>query len=162
MFDSHQEVYSIYMVTTQVPRDADPRDRLIWSLRRAEMAVQTLKDRELRTVNMAASHYTLLISIREEPGLSGAALARRLNLTPQAIASLVARLETRGLLERRTHPRHQQIHELHLTDAGAAAVEQADQIMEGIERDVVDIVGASEKDALRSVLDHLTDTIRTL
>ncbi|MFC4631424.1 MarR family transcriptional regulator [Promicromonospora alba] len=51
------------------------------------------------------------------PCLTGAELARRLDVTPQAVASLVARLDDKGQLERRAHPRHRHIQELHLTDA---------------------------------------------
>ncbi|WP_234329784.1 MarR family transcriptional regulator [Streptomyces viridochromogenes] len=50
---------------------------------------------------MAAAHYSLLIAVHVDPGLAGAELARRLNVTPQAVASLVTRLEGRGQLERR-------------------------------------------------------------
>lgn len=58
-------------------------DRVTWALRRAELAVQTLKEQRLRPLGLAASHYTLLISVHSEPGLTGAELARRLNVTPK-------------------------------------------------------------------------------
>lgn len=138
----------------------DPRDRVIWSLRRTELAIQNLKDRQLRPIGIAAAHYTLLVSTAAEPGLTGAELARRLSVTPQAIASLVSRLEGRGLLERRTHPRHRQVQELHLTDAGRDALRQADEVMASIEQQVVDILGDAESTELRSVLDRLTETLR--
>jgi DNA-binding MarR family transcriptional regulator len=70
---------------------------------------------------MAPAHYTLMIMIDSEPGLTGAELARRLNVTPQAVASLATRLEERGRLEGRPHPRHRHVQELHLTDAGRDA-----------------------------------------
>ncbi|MCP1413867.1 MarR family winged helix-turn-helix transcriptional regulator [Paenarthrobacter sp. A20] len=148
------------MTTTLPTTEPDPRDRVIWALRRAELAVQNLKDRELRALGMAAAHYTLLVSVHAEPGLAGATLARRLNVTPQAIASLVTRLEGRGLIERRTHPRHPQVQELHLTTAGQGALEQADQVIAVIEQRVVDSLGAAGSDQLRSALDRLTASIR--
>jgi DNA-binding MarR family transcriptional regulator len=149
------------MTTSPPPGKPDPRDRVIWALRRAELAVQNLKDRKLRAIGMAAAHYTLLVSVHAEPGLAGATLARRLNVTPQAIASLVTRLEGQGLIERRTHPRHAQVQELHLTDAGQAALEQADQVVDAIEQQVVDSLGTRESDKLRSVLDRLTASIHS-
>ncbi len=153
-------MYSSTMTTTLPTAKPDPRERVIWALRRAELAVQNLKDRELRALGMAASHYTLLVSVHAEPGLAGATLARRLNVTPQAIASLVTRLEGRGLIERRTHPRHPQVQELHLTSAGQVALEQADQVIAVIEQRVVDSLGGAESDQLRSELDRLTASIR--
>ncbi|MET7453163.1 MarR family transcriptional regulator [Streptomyces sp. NPDC005574] len=134
-------------------------DRVTWALRRAELAVQSLKEQRLRPLGMVAAHYTLLISVHDEPGLTGAELARRLNVTPQAIASLVARLESRGQLERREHPRHRHIQELHLTDAGREALRAADAVIADIERQVTDGLG-SEAAQLRALLDRVAEAVR--
>jgi len=136
--------------------ESDPRERVIWALRRAELAVQKVKDQRLRALGMNAAHYTLLISVDAEPGLAGATLARRLNVTPQAIASLVARLEDGGLVERRTHPRHPQVKELHLTAAGRDALREAEKVIDGIEQRVLDLIGADESEHLRAVLDKVS------
>ncbi|MFI1034519.1 MarR family winged helix-turn-helix transcriptional regulator [Streptomyces sp. NPDC020951] len=135
-------------------------DRVTWALRRAELAVLTLKEQRLRPLGLAAAHYTLLMSVHTEPGLNGAELARRLNVTPQAIASLVARLESRGQLERREHPRHRHVQELHLTDAGREALHAADQVIADIERQITDDLGADDTEQLRTLLDHVAKTVR--
>ncbi|WP_405962114.1 MarR family transcriptional regulator [Streptomyces sp. NBC_00723] len=141
------------------PVGLDALDRVTWALRRAELAVQSLKEQRLRPLGMAAAHYTLLISVHDEPGLTGAELARRLNVTPQAIASLVARLESRGQLERREHPRHRHIQELHLTDAGREALRAADAVIVGIERQITNGLG-SETAQLRALLDQVAEAAR--
>ncbi|MFH8492737.1 MarR family winged helix-turn-helix transcriptional regulator [Streptomyces coeruleorubidus] len=135
-------------------------DRVTWALRRAELAVQTLKEQRLRPLGMAAAHYTLLISVHAEPGLTGAELARRLNVTPQAIASLVARLESRGQLERREHPRHRHVQELHLTDAGREALRAGDAVIAGIERHIAESLGTDETARLRALLDQVNKAVR--
>jgi DNA-binding MarR family transcriptional regulator len=66
------------------------------ALRRAEWAVQARKEQRLRGLGIAAGQYSLLISVHTDPGLTGAEPARRLNITPQAVASQVARLEKLG------------------------------------------------------------------
>ncbi|WP_327714735.1 MarR family transcriptional regulator [Streptomyces sp. NBC_00490] len=141
------------------PVGADALDRVTWALRRAELAVLTLKEQRLRPLGMAAAHYTLLISVHSDPGLTGAELARRLNVTPQAVASLVARLENRGQLERREHPRHRHIQELHLTDAGREALHAADAVISGIERQITDGLG-SEAGQLRALLEKVAEAAR--
>ena len=138
---------------------SDPRDRVIWALRRAELAVQNLKDGQLRPVGMAASHYALLMSVDSEPGLAGATLARRLNVTPQAVASLVARLVDRGLIERRHHPRHPHVQELHLTSAGRDALQHADTVIADIEDEVVALLGAHQSEELRQMLETLASSL---
>ena len=147
------------MTDSSTGENSAARDRVIWALRRAELAVQNVKDKQLREIGLLGSHYTLLVSVDAEPGLAGATLARRLNVTPQAIASLVSRLEGRGFIERRLHPRHPHVQELHLTDEGRAALHEADVIVERIERQVIDELGAVEADHLRLVLDRLTSSL---
>ncbi|NGO08315.1 MarR family transcriptional regulator [Streptomyces sp. HC44] len=144
------------------PVGLDALDRVAWALRRTELAVQTLKEQRLRPLGMAAAHYTLLISVHVEPGLTGAELARRLNVTPQAIASLVARLENRGQLERRDHPRHRHVQELHLTDAGREALHTADKVIADIETQITDGLGPDEAAQLRSLLNRVADTVREI
>ena len=142
--------------------EPDPRVRIIWALRRAELAVQSLKDRQLRPAGMAASHYALLVSVDSEPGLAGATLARRLNVTPQAVASLVAKLVERGLIERRHHPRHPHVQELHLTDAGRDALQYADSVMERIEQHVLDLLGVQQGEEFRLMLETLASALPSL
>ncbi|WP_026554418.1 MarR family winged helix-turn-helix transcriptional regulator [Arthrobacter sp. 35W] len=134
--------------------------RVTWALRRAELAVQTLKEKRLRPLGMVAAHYTLLMSVHSEPGLIGAELARRLNVTPQAVASLVTRLESRGQLERREHPRHRHVQELHLTDAGREAMHAADEVIADVERVITEALGSDAAGHLRALLNQVTDTVR--
>lgn len=144
----------------EAPEGLDPRERVTWALRRAELAVLTLKEQRLRPLGMAAAHYALLISVHSEPGLTGAELARRLNVTPQAVASLVARLEGRGQLERREHPRHRHVQELHVTTAGREALLAADSVVLDIERQISDEFGPKATAQLRALLDRVVDTVR--
>jgi DNA-binding MarR family transcriptional regulator len=145
--------------------DGDPvgpgaLDRVTWALRRAETAVQALKEQRLRPLGMATAHYALLISVHTEPGLTGAELARRLGVTPQAVASLVTRLEKNGQLERREHPRHRHVQELHLTDAGCEALRLADRVIVDIEQRIAEELGVEDVAQLRALLDRVADTAR--
>ncbi|MFD1538951.1 MarR family winged helix-turn-helix transcriptional regulator [Nonomuraea guangzhouensis] len=142
------------------PVAADALDRVTWALRQAEMAVQALKEQRLRPLGMAAAHYSLLIRVHADPGLTGAELARRLNVTPQAVASLVARLEDRGQLERRPHPRHRHVQELHLTDAGRDTLRLADAVVAEIERQITEKLGPESTTRLTALLHQAADAVR--
>lgn len=142
------------------PIAADALDRVSWALRRAEWAVQGRKEQRLRSLGMVASHYALLISVHTEPGLTGAELARRLNVTPQAVASLVARLEDRGQLERRPHPRHRHVQELHLTDVGREALRLADAVVDEVEKKITEELGPENAAQLRALLGQVADAVR--
>jgi DNA-binding MarR family transcriptional regulator len=142
------------------PIAANALERVTWALRRAEWAVQTRKDQRLRPLGIAAAQYTLLMNVRSDPGLTGAELARRLNVTPQAVASQVARLEERGHLERRSHPRHRHVQELHLTDAGLDSLRDADAVIVGIEELIAEKLGPRKTAQLRTLLDEVADVVR--
>ncbi|CAM5401362.1 hypothetical protein SALBM311S_09063 [Streptomyces alboniger] len=142
------------------PIAANALDRVTWALRRAEWAVQARKDQRLRPLGMAAAQYALLMSIHSDPGLTGAELARRLNVTPQAVASQVARLEERGHLERRPHPRHGHVQELHLTDVGLDSLRDADAVIVGIEERIAEKLGPKKTAQLRTLLDEVADVLR--
>ncbi|MEV5842394.1 MarR family transcriptional regulator [Streptomyces sp. NPDC051985] len=141
------------------PPTGGPLDGLLWALRRAELAVQGLKGQRLRSLGMAAAHYSLLVLVRDVPGLTGAEAARRLNVTPQAVASLVARLEGRGQLERRPHPRHGHVQELHLTDAGRELLASADLVVIDIERRLAEHLGGVDTVQLTALLGRVVDAV---
>jgi len=143
------------------PVGGDASNRLLWALRRAELAARGLKDQQLRPLGMAAAHYSLLMQIHTEPGLTGAELARRLDVTPQAVASLVARLDGKGQLERRPHPRHRHIQELHLTDAGREALRSADAMIGSIEDRITDRLGPDDSARFAAMLDEVIDALRS-
>lgn len=134
--------------------DAGAGDRVVWALRRAFHAVEADKEQRLRAVGMAPAHYAILINLVHSPGVTAAELARRLGVTPQNVAALVGKLASRGMLVRREHERHSHIRELHLTDAGRAAVHAADLQVTDLERDLVADLGADAA-VLRELLERV-------
>ncbi len=160
-FDGTPAPYSVGVEgNDQDPVSADALDRVTWALRRAELAVQALKEQRLRPLGLPVAHYTLLISVHSDPGLTGAELARRLNVTPQAVASLADRLESRGQLERRSHPRHRHVQELHLTDAGREVLRRADAVVAEVENKIIEDLGRANTARLRTLLEKVADAAR--
>jgi DNA-binding MarR family transcriptional regulator len=160
-FDVDSMLYGCRVtVDDEGPVRADALDRVCWALRRTELAVLALKEQRLRPLGMVSAHYSLLIAIHSVPGVTGAELARRLNVTPQAVASLLARLEGRGQLERRSHPRHRHVQELHLTDAGRDALRRADPVIAEIDRQIREKLGVEAITQLKALLDQVADAVR--
>jgi DNA-binding MarR family transcriptional regulator len=95
------------------------------------------------------------MTIRTYPGLSGAELGRRLGVITQAVALLAAKLQARGLIERRIHPRHRNVQELHLTPAGNEALDHAESVIVRLERRVYEILGPDHYAQLRALLDDI-------
>ena len=142
------------------PVSADAPNRLLWALRRAELGARALKEQRLRPLGMVPAHYSLLMSVHLQPGLTGAELARRLDVTPQAVASLVTRLVDKGQLERRSHPRHRHVQELHLTDAGRELLKSADTVVVAIEHQIVERLGPDGAARFTALLEEVVDAVR--
>jgi DNA-binding MarR family transcriptional regulator len=142
------------------PITASALDRVTRASRRAEWAEQARNDQRLRPLGLAAAQYPLLIRIQGDPGLTGTKLARRPKLTPQAVASQVARLEERGQLERRPHPRHRQVQELHLTDAGRDSLRDAGAVIVEIQQQIAEKLGAMKTAQPRTPFAEVADVVR--
>jgi DNA-binding MarR family transcriptional regulator len=131
--------------------------RLIWILRQAFQAVESEKGARLRPVGLRAAHYSLMINIAQTPGLSGAAVARRLSVAPQNVAALANRLEREGLLERRAHERHAHVQELYLTAEGEQLISAADEVVGALEADITGLLGDEDAAHLRRILTDLVE-----
>src|SRR5690349_9155612 len=84
----------------------------------------------LTTVNDAVSEHGvstaqigMLRQLANEPGLSGAELARRLLISPQGAQLALKELERRELVERRQDPEHGRILQAYLTKQGTEVAE---------------------------------------
>lgn len=93
-------------------------DNILWLLKQAFY-------RTLTTVNDAASHegvplaqIGVLRQLADDPGLSGAQLARRLLISPQGARTALTALERRGLVERRPDPGNGRILRAYLSARG--------------------------------------------
>jgi len=129
--------------------------RGLWALRRAFHAVEAEKEQRLRPCGLTPALFGVLFHVSCRPGLTGADLARALGVSPQNVANLAARLQDRGLLERRTNPHHPQGLELHLTDAGRDTLTDADRAIAGLDADLTALLGAGNSDTLRALLERV-------
>ena len=69
-------------------------------------------------------HATVLMILREEPGLSGAQLARRNSVTAQTMNGLLQPLEANGLIERRADPENARVLKCYLKPKGVGMLQQ--------------------------------------
>lgn len=126
-------------------------ERTVWALRRAFVAVEAAKETRLRRLGVLPAHYGVLMNLGVKPGVTSAELARRLSVTPQNIASLVARLEDRGWVERREHDIHAHVRELYLTEEGRGILDSADAEVSALEEEVRRLLG-DQAPVLREML----------
>jgi len=91
-------------------------------LKRAEQAMLKSKSATLKPVGLTLAQYVALSELEARPGITAATLARACFVSPQAMMILLKAMEQQGLIERRPHPRHANVLELHITDVGREAL----------------------------------------
>lgn len=130
-----------------------PRDqRLGMVLKRAEQAMVRAKSAALKPVGLTLAHYVALVELDLQPNITGAALARASLVTPQAMMVVLKSLEDQGLIKRAPHPRHANVLELHMTDAGREALVAGRARIAPIERRVAEAFSADEWQTLGALL----------
>ncbi|MEV7180572.1 MarR family transcriptional regulator [Kitasatospora sp. NPDC093679] len=130
--------------------------RLGHHIKRAEQELIAAKHAALRPFKLSTPQYTVLLVLSEEPGLSGAALARRCLVTPQTMSSVLGTLEGRGLVERKPHPIHQHILEARLTRSGRTLLAKADRAAMAVEQALDAEFDAEERERLLALLGRAT------
>ena len=117
-------------------------------LKRAHQAFCAATDAGLRNHGLTNVQYGVLVVLEEAGRLSGAELARRCYVTPQAMNDLVAGLERRGLVARQPHPTHGRVLEVSLTQDGRRTLEASHRTVLAVEARMTAGLGEQERDQL--------------
>jgi DNA-binding MarR family transcriptional regulator len=126
-------------------------ERVGYLLKRAQHALRTALDDALGRLGLTIAQYAALAALEDGP-LSGAALARRCFVTPQAMNEVLVGLERRGLVERRPHASHGRVLEARLSPAGRAALAPAHRAVLAVEKRMVEGLDEAERRRLVSAL----------
>ncbi|WP_322755080.1 MarR family winged helix-turn-helix transcriptional regulator [Frankia sp. Cas3] len=135
---------------------ADPESRPGLAIKRAEQALMREKAEALRAFGLTVPQYAAMLALSQVPGSSGAQLARRCNVTPQSMASLLATLESKALVSRVGSSVHGKVSLAHLTDTGNELLAAADRAAIAVERRLADAFTSAELSSLRSLLMRAT------
>jgi DNA-binding MarR family transcriptional regulator len=120
-------------------------------LRQAEQALMAEKARVLKPLGLSVPQYAALHALSVAP-LSGAQLARVCCVTPQSMASMLATLESRELVERTPSEVHGLVLIATLTPAGRALFEQGDAVALAVESRLSAAFSSTEDEQLREML----------
>ena len=112
----------------------------------------TAKSDALREVGLTVAQYASLLALRDNPGISGAGLARTCLVTPQASAAVLKTLEGKGLIRRTQDDWSRNTRPNRLTSAGERLVERADALAGAIEQRIFDTFTEAEREKLRELL----------
>ncbi len=138
----------------------DPRLGLL--LRQAEQTLLRAKSAALKPVGLTLAQYAALAELEQQPGIAAATLARACLVTPQAMMVVLKSSEEQGLVTRRAHPRHPNVLELHLTDAGREALHDGQERVRPVERRVLGAFSAGERLTLAALLSRWVEAAESI
>jgi DNA-binding MarR family transcriptional regulator len=128
---------------------AEPTHDVARALKEVMHSFRTIVESEIRTRGEALSfaHAMLMMSLAREPGLSGAQVARRQQVTAQTMNVLLRNLESAGFALREPNPENRRADRWFLTHDGLRHLEQGRLIADEVMRKM--LVPLTTKDADR-------------
>ena len=117
-------------------------------LKQAQSLLHLRMEEALRPLQLTVSQYSCLHSLRREPGISAAALARATFVTRQSMNAMLQQLIDRGLVTRPSRAETGRALPALLTPAGSDALDAAQTLVDGVEQRMLAGLSAAERDTL--------------
>jgi DNA-binding MarR family transcriptional regulator len=123
-----------------------------YAIRRAQMRVYEEFFTVLADLDTTPTRYTLMLLIRENPGIRAVDLARVLGVARSRMVKLIDDLECRSLISRKTHPSDRRNRILVLTAQGERKLNQLEQVVERHEAQLTEGLNEGERERLLGLL----------
>jgi DNA-binding MarR family transcriptional regulator len=133
---------------------AEVAARLGHVIKRAEQALIAQKSQALRPFDLTVPQYAALMTLSYSPGSSGAQLARACMVTPQTMATVLANLETKGLIRRDPSTVHKKVLVTELTRTGRTVLAEADAAARQVEERLNSEFDREDREQLRVLLER--------
>jgi DNA-binding MarR family transcriptional regulator len=134
-------------------------EHLLSKLKYAQAASRGALETEFSQIGITIPQFLALAAIEENADISSAELARMSYVSPQAMITIVARLQSAKLLTRAPAAGGGRALTLRLTVKGTRLLNDARAHAYAIERYVLDVLGQDAYASLLSALDRVTDAL---
>ena len=114
-------------------------------------------DEALRQLGLTAAQAGVLRRICDNPGITGVEISRRMFTTPQAAQLILATLENKGLIDRKSDPASGRIVRSFITEDGRRALEDAMPKMWEVEQELEGALTVEECHQLSTLLQRYVD-----
>lgn len=138
---------------------ASSQPTFVYVIGRTAQGLRHELQQRLAKWGLSVAEFTALSILQNRPGLSNAQLARRSLVTPQSMHLVVAELERRQLLERKTRSDHGRILRAEVTARGRDLLEAVAPTVTELEAELLASVSAEDR---QTALDALMRSMETL
>lgn len=132
-------------------------DNILWLLKQAFYFTLTTVNEAVSEHGVSTAQIGVLRQLSNEPGLSGAELARRLLISPQGVQLALTALERRNLVQRKQDPQHGRILQAFLTDQGRKVAGAVVNDAIAAHDKVFGVLSKAEQKTLRELLGRVVE-----
>ncbi|MDB5828676.1 MAG: transcriptional regulator, MarR family [Variovorax sp.] len=126
-----------------------------YNTRRAWSIISAVFAERMAPYGLKQVDFSVLSLLGHNPGATSRQLCSTLDILPPNLVSLVATMDSRGLIERRPHPRDGRAVGLYLTRAGEKLVHEAEQAVVQLELEASARLTMRERDTLIKLLQKI-------
>jgi DNA-binding MarR family transcriptional regulator len=126
-----------------------------YNARRAWSQISTVFSERMAPYGLKQVDFSVLSLLAHNPGATSRQLCATLDILPPNLVNLIAALDSRGLIERRPHPRDGRAVGLYLTPAGETLTREAEQAVVQLELDASARLSARDRETLIRLLQKL-------
>lgn len=123
--------------------------------------IQMCKAHRARTAELLADldvhvgQEMILVALWQQDGVPMTQLAERLEVQPPTVSRMVQRMESTGLVERRSSDTDQRVSFVHVTEKGRAIQGDIEAVWSTIEQQMTQGLSGQERDALHQMLERV-------
>lgn len=149
-------------IDSSLPIDAPERRRLPPLLRRAWYSLNQAFRRRILHLEITPDQFTALRILGEvdDKGLSQRQLTELMSSDPNTVASLVERMESNGLIQRKPHESDRRAHRIKLLAKGKRTYGTAREIAVSLQKEVLESIPPAARDQFLANLAALADACK--
>lgn len=121
----------------------------------AHAIVRPYYSKYMSSLDLKPSEFATLSLIYENPGVAQGQLAEAIIITPQNMANLIDKLESRKLLRRENSEEDKRAYSLYLTEDGLKITQEALDTVKNLEDMAYNMLNSEEKQLLIRLLDKI-------
>jgi DNA-binding MarR family transcriptional regulator len=123
-----------------------------YNVRRANIVIQALFDKEMERHDLRQGEFSVLSVVKNNPGINQRTLAEAVAVAPPNLATLLDRLEARGLLIRQRSTDDKRVQHVGLTTQGTRLYGRALKSAAAAESAAIGMLSDTERAQLKSLL----------
>ncbi len=111
---------------------------------------------QTRSPQLTKPQYAILRAVADQPGIDQLTLGQRAAIDKATLASVLLRMEQRGLITRAVDPADRRRRLVELTDAGRAELHRSVQVAHAVNADVLASLTPQECEQLKALLGKIS------